>query len=96
MARDSGRKVTLAELQQRDGKDLRFGGWRDWLLLVVAMPVALGGLYGGAMLAVGSESGGVLLSPAGGVVVAAVALIVGLCLGASSRARRWLRDRGEI
>jgi hypothetical protein len=79
-------------MQRKSGEDLRFGGWRDWLLLLIGVPVFLGALYAGAMLAVGSKSGsGVLLSPAGGLVVAAIALVVGLLLGRSPAARRWLQ-----
>ena len=77
-------------MQEKDGHDLSFGGLRDWLLLLVAMPIFLGAIYGGAMLGIGSKSGGLLLSPRGGVVVAVIALGIGLLAGTSERARRWL------
>lgn len=86
-------RLRLGELQRRDGEDLSFGGWRDWLLLVVGLPIFVGALYGGAMLAIGSKSGGFLLSPEGGLTVAGVALLAGLALGSSSRVRRRMRQR---
>lgn len=35
---------TTAEMQRDSGEDLGFGGWRDWLLVLVGAPIFLGAL----------------------------------------------------
>ena len=75
--------------RRRDDEDLSFGGWRDWLTVVVFLPVFLGALHAGAMVAIGNRGGPFLLSPEGGLVVTAIALVVGLFI---ARGRQWFRD----
>ena len=79
--------------RRSDDQDLGFGGWRDWLTVVVFLPVFLGALYAGAMVAIGSRGGPFLLSPKGGLAVTVVALVVGV---ASARARRVVDDEHPL
>ena len=75
-------------LQSPEDEDLGFGGWRDWLLVLVGAPIFLGALFTVAMLAIGSRGSATLLSPSGGLLVTAVAVVVGLVAGRSGWIRR--------
>ena len=69
-------------------EDLGFGGWRDWLVLLVFGPIFLATLVGAALLGIGARGNGpVGLSGVEALVVVAVAVVGGLL--AHRLRRRW-------
>jgi hypothetical protein len=69
-------------------EDLSFGGWRDWLLVVLGVPIFVATLVVMALLGIGSRSS-VSLSLGEAVVVALLALAGGLL---AHRVMRWWRE----
>jgi hypothetical protein len=74
----SDRWISEEELQRETGEDRSFGGWRDWILLIVGVPFFLTVLVAAARIGIGSMKAPWIIGwPVVGVVVVA-ALVVGL------------------
>ena len=73
------RDMRRGESEERSDDDLRFGGWRDWLLLVLGLPVFVTALFAAVALGVGAKSGSwTVPSLATAVVLVAIAVAAGL------------------
>lgn len=68
-----------------------FGGWRDWLLVLVAGPIYVGGLIAAAVIGVGSRGRGPF-SLAEALVAVGLALVLGLVIYPRVRGRRRSAD----
>ena len=81
-----GRGETHRTASDEPPEDLSFGGWRDWLLVLLAAPIFVGGLVATAFLELGSRRPVSLFEL---VVVVLLALVGGLL---AHRVMRWWRE----